>query len=304
MKKLFSIICCLVYVFGFVGCRRNPERISPFGWERIEPRFDSLTEVLEWDFLDGVGYDTIRHDIDLLKAIAVSNRDNRTMQVRSMYWDARLMMRTDRYDESLDLFERAERMAMEDSSRYPYDLARIRWNTEPYFDPLTIDSYNKILADIDFFKGQHDYPIAAAKCMDIGMLLSELGDIDESSSWLDRADSLFAIAGLDGSIMKNRINRAGNLEKTGQRDEAEKMLRSIIADPRIDRDPTARDVVLYNLYVQFGDTAALRRPTHGFPLPTTVPTYNAFMKPTSQWNLPRPENLTPHVSTWKKPRLN
>lgn len=259
MKKLFSIICCLVSVYVFIGCNRNPERISPFGWERIEPRFDSLTEVLEWDFLDGVGHDIIRHDIDLLKAIAVSNRDNRTMQVRSMYWDARLMMRTDRYDESLDLFERAERMALEDSVRYPYDLARIRWNTEPYFDPLTIDTYNKILADIDFFEGQHDYPIAAAKCMDIGMMLSELGDIDESYLWLDRADSLFAIAGLDGPIMKNRINRAKNLEKTGQRDEAEKMLRSIIADPRIDRDPTARDVVLYNLYVQFGDTAALRR---------------------------------------------
>lgn len=259
MKKLFSIICCLVYVFGFIGCHRNPERISPFGWERIEPRFDSLTEVLEWDFLDGVGHDTIRRDIDLLKAIAASNRDNPTMQVRSMYWDARLMMRTDRYDESLDLFERAERMAMEDSARYPYDLARIRWNTEPYFDPLTIDSYNKILADIDFFEGQQDYPIAAAKCMDIGMLLSELGDIDESFSWLDRADSLFSIAGLEEPIMKNRINRARNLEKTGQRDEAEKMLRAIIADPRIDRDPTARDVVLYNLYVQFGDTAALRR---------------------------------------------
>lgn len=259
MKKLLSTVILLFIIVINCGCHRSVKRIFPFGWERIDPSFDSLTEVLEWEFINGTPLETIAANVDAMHTLASIDSGNRQKQVRAMYWDARYRMRDNRYDEAMDLFSRTERLARRDSSRYPYDLARIRWNAEPAYDALTVDTYDKILSDISFFESQEDYSLAAAKCMDLGMLFSDLGSMEESMTWLHRADSLFSIAGLQDAMMKNSGNMAKNLYSMGEKEEAEKILRSIVANPRIDLDPAARDIFLYNLYIYYSDTTALRR---------------------------------------------
>lgn len=259
MKKLFPILCLTALIVCAGSCTKKKSRIHPFGWERIDTPFDSLTERLEWEFLNGTDFDSIAVDVEALTALAKADAGNNQKQVRAAYWDARFKMRTDNYDEAMEEFSRAEQLALKDSSRYPYDVARIRWNTEPYFYELTVYTYDKILSDIRFFEEQEDYPLAAAKCMDLGMLLSDAGALQESDMWLDKADSLYRIAGLDDVIMKNSGNRAKNLQLRGQLKEAEEMLKAIIDNPNIDRDPIARDVFLYNLYIINSDTTVLRR---------------------------------------------
>lgn len=259
MKKILFFLCSISFVYCLTGCGKKAERIHPFGWARIDNRFDSLTEVLEWQFIDGVQFDSILENVDALNALAAADPGNNQKQVRSLYWDARFKMRNDNYDEAVDEFERAEKLALKDSADFPYDVARIRWNLEPYYDELTVEAYDKIIDDIEFFEKQEDYSLAAAKCMDIGMLLTDAGDVSESMVWLDKADSLFRIAGMEDAIMKNSGNRAKNLLLTGKGKEAENMIRAIVADPSIDRDPIARDVFLYNLYINFYDTDALHR---------------------------------------------
>lgn len=259
MKKILFFLCSVSIVYCLTGCGKKVERIHPFGWERIDNRLDSLTEVLEWQFIDGVSFDSIAESVDALNALAAADPGNNQKQVRSLYWDARFKMRNDNYDEAIDEFERAERLALKDSADFPYDVARIRWNTEPYYYLLTVETYDKLLDDIEFFEKQEDYSLAAAKCMDIGMLLTDAGDINESMHWLDKADSLYRIAGMEEAIMKNSGNRAKNLLLMGKEKEAENMIRAIVADPRIDRDPIARDVFLYNLYINYYDTDALHK---------------------------------------------
>lgn len=259
MKKLFPILCLAALLVCAGSCTKKKSRIYPFGWERIDAPFDSLTERLEWDYFNGVDFDSIAEDVEALNVLAKADPGNNQKQVRAAYWDARYKMRTDRYDEAMELFNKAEQLALKDSSRYPYDLARIRWNLEPYYTALTVEDYDKILADIDFFEAQGDYPLAAAKCMDIGMLMSGVGAMDESMFWLDKADSLFAIAGLEDNIMKNAGNRAKNLQISGKKDEARRIFQEILDNPRIDRDPIARDVFLFDMYFFYNDMDALRR---------------------------------------------
>ena len=259
MKNVIRLIFLVVVLMAAGGCGRGTDRIFPFGWARVGEPFDSLTEAVEWKFIDGADYGTIQRDVDMLNAMAAADSANMTKRVRAEYFDARLKMRLGQEDEAAALFGDAEARALADSGRHPYDLARIRWNVEPYYDPLDVETYDKISEDIQFFESVGDYYLAGAKCMDLGMLFTDLRDIPESMKWLDRADSLFRVGGLDDNILKNRGNRAINHRLAFRDREAEETMRAMLADGTLERDPAVMNSVLYNLYSFYGDTAALRR---------------------------------------------
>lgn len=258
MKRYsWTAVVVMALMLSAIGCRRSSDRIFPFGWERSGEPFDSLMAALEWKFIGGVSPDSMAGDLARLHSLADS--DGRSvMKARALYWEARADMRAGDYGRSMELFDSALVMALADSARYPYDVARIRWNMEPDYTPLTVDYYEKLRGDIDFFEREGDYPLAAGRCMELAMMFTDLGAVSESWPLLDKADSLFTLSGMEMNVMKNMMNRAKNYDLEGRHAEGEAALRSIVDEPLMVADPPARAVALNNLYSLYGDTAALK----------------------------------------------
>lgn len=103
MDRLRQLVVIAVAALLAASCGHRGGRIFPFGWERVGERFDSLTEAVEWKFIDGAGYDSIQADVDALNTLAAADPGNVAKRVRAEYFDARLRLRLGREDEAMEL---------------------------------------------------------------------------------------------------------------------------------------------------------------------------------------------------------
>ncbi len=243
--SLFPLLMGLLMVC-FPSCRKERERLYPYGWIASGGEFDSLTLKLENAYFDRAATSEIESLVDSMKRIADKNPRQPEMKSRYHYWNARLALRKGDIDEAMDGFNTS--LALTDSAHFPYDVARIRWNMdlEPAQDA---DGYFRLLNQLNLFRELGDLPYQADYCMQIGGLLSNMGNPMPAFGYFSSADSLLRLSGLYAQASRNVINRAAALDKAGQPSQGAALLRSSLQDSLFCQDPVAKNMAQWNLYL-------------------------------------------------------
>lgn len=256
-------VLAIFIVLPFIGCREpRHTTLFPFGWERVGEPFDSVTLVLERRFLRYRDFDSARNDIETLGRLADAATDD-TKAVKSaryLYWKGRFMGRSGDRAKAVEMFDSARSLI--DSMRYPYDCRRIIWTKgDRGMSPnlATSQWYSQVNDDIAFYESVGDYMLAGDKYLELATTLCEVGyDKFETLRMVDRADSLFAIAGMNRHVVNNGINRAYILSYTDKK-AAIDILRGMLEDSVVKAQPQMLYLIYNNLYKYDADTAALRR---------------------------------------------
>lgn len=250
-KHCLILILCMA-VLSLAACHR-PTRLEPYGWEALGGDIDSLTLAIETVYLD--------HNYDSASAIArqmidLTAGDTTSQQyARALYWLGRTTMITGDIDRGVALMSDALRLT--DSTRYPFDALRIKWNLDlDYHDP-DIKLHNQLLDRARAFTAMGDYAVAGGEWMSLGNLLSLTGDFDTGLQCLEMADSMFRLAGRSDLVINNRINYSCRLKLMRDTIGALEIMAPMLTDSLIRASDYAVDIVAGNMYVLNGDTTLL-----------------------------------------------
>lgn len=235
-----------------VCCSRH-QNSGPFGWEPSTHSVDSLTTALEWMWLDDSCDTQIEHTVAQLTDAAADLSGN--IRGRVLYWQARLAARRGSSGESDSLY--AEAFALADSAEAPYLWHRLKWATDPYDWPFTVESYRYLKAEAEFFENAGDKMLASVRWMELAMLLNDLEQYDRAAVVLSHADSL-AVAGELTRIHRGALlNKANVLNTGGRKTEGEAILRQLLADSAFLADAPNANAAYHNLFIYNADTTAL-----------------------------------------------
>lgn len=258
MKFLVPTFIILVLMGTVAGCRRSSGHIDNWGWTLTDPDFDSLTLRLEYAYEGRLPMETLRAMSDTMDALAAADAGSVPKAVRALYWRGRLSLRAGDYDRAKLIFDSA--LACNDSVRYPYETARIRWNSDWEFHPYDEDTYFLRMDQLEFYRARGDLMLQAGTAMEIGTLLSRLGSYRMGMEYYELADSLLEVLGFDHEKRYNRINHAVALHLDNRDDEAVTLLREIVSEPDFTAsDGDAYSIAWGDIYSFSDDEEALRR---------------------------------------------
>lgn len=251
----------LIIFFVIISCGSRHENLAPFGWEPVDPVFDSLTLELEWQPIRDVSPDSMLATAELTAKRAAMFPDNKVMLWRSELFKARALRTLGRTAESDSLYRHSLCLAREDSARYPYDVRRMMWSNNVLEGdlPISVDRYCYLKDEIEFFDNAGDRIIGALRRHDMATLMYQVGYYDRAYSLYHEADSLLRVSGADELADRYRSNLALTMFYAGDKDEALELLRKIESESQYRYDPAVITMVQFNQYVLGGDTAALSR---------------------------------------------
>ncbi|MCC8037200.1 MAG: hypothetical protein LIP02_03570 [Bacteroidales bacterium] len=270
MMRHLSTFILLIAILA-AGCTHH--RVQPFGWEAVSPQYDSLTLLLERDFMFRASLDTIQKHVAHLDTFTPTT--NEQLRWRSDFWHARLTLRQGDDDLAFKMF--LDLQARIDSSKHPYEWLRVDWLLEAECLEYDGNQYFRLLHQAQAFETLGDLPYAADRYMNLGAMLYYLGEYAGAEEMMDRADSLAHAAALPQIALANTINRA-NLyalrgpTRDGHHAESNPvattlprysdnatspilLLQNALSDSLL--DPFTRMLALGNLYSWGADTTAL-----------------------------------------------
>lgn len=256
MKNYSAILLLMIPVLIlWGGCSKKKKTVAPYGWETTTREFDSLTCMAEslYHARDAQGAtQAVAH----MRLLAEATPEKSVQRVRTLYWEGRIAFTRGEIDQAMTMMEEA--LEMTDSARYPYDWHRIKWNLDLESHPPTLERYQYLLSELDFFLSTGDKPIAGAYAQEVGGFLHSIGDAEYSVSYLRMSDSLFQEAGMQDEVAANRINFSNALQLRGDTLAAVAILKKMLEDTSsVARH--SRDIVLGNLYVLAHDTTYLHQ---------------------------------------------
>lgn len=256
MKNITRILPALLLAATIAGCQKSSDRLFPYGWTPVSHEYDSLTLRAEHLYILRDSVPEIEATVRRMRGMADSDKENKLMDSRTTYWEGRLGITTGNFDKGYSTMEKA--LEMTDSAEYPYDYNRIKWNLDLDYHEPTVERYESLVRDLDFFRESGDLVISGGLAMELGCFLDDLGATDEGIPYLNMADSLFTEAGMTDQVADNRINHANALRIKGDTIAAIKCLEDMLSDTVMPMSPFVRDIVTGNLYVLNNDTAMLR----------------------------------------------
>ncbi len=255
MSKYKHLFVYGLLVFMMVSCSDHREKLYPFGWTKSDASIDSLTVALEWAY--------IRHEANPVVDSLTREYDRQIKRLgtkensvaRKHYWDGRRMQRHGDIDGAFREFEKA--IEQTDSSKYPYDVARARWNMERDF-PCTPESYRYLVDRVEFFSKEGDLPLETDYLLNLGTLMNRIGNYSAALQYYSQADSVMKLYGDSDNLVKNRINYATTLDLIKKDEEATEILRDVLKHPSLQSDIIAMGITNWNIYLYNDDLDALR----------------------------------------------
>ena len=253
MRKPYFIL--LVASMIATSCVKTRHNVEPYGWEAVDPTFDSLTCVAEKLIVDNQSQDTISKTIDRMISYADTHPDKKIFKSRALFFKGHYIYTF----EDTQKGDSIKRVALEmtDSARYPYDAHRILYFLDNDYHEPTVERYNSLRNEFELFLKSGDKLWGAALGTETGMFLADIGDTRNGEEYLNIADSLFLAGGFIEQYSNNRINRANLLQARKDTAGAVKLMHEILADKKTPISRFTRHIVLGNLYSLSGDTAAL-----------------------------------------------
>lgn len=257
MKHLTTLIPVAAALAGMMltGCVRGPRNLEPYGWEAVDPAFDSLTVQVENLLIDNAPRDSVAVRVAAMRRLADSHPGIRVMNSRATFFEGQMAYTFD--DSALGDSLRRVALELTDSARYPYDALRIRYFLDDDYHEPSVEYYEHLRGQLDGFMKSGDKLWSAGLAMETGMFLVDLGDTRHGEEYLDTADSLLRAGGFRMQLSSNRINRANLLRERKDTAGAVALMRETLADTVNPVQDLARHILLGNLYSLAGDTAAL-----------------------------------------------
>lgn len=277
-SRIFTLFFSCIMLLAMLGCNGHSDRLYPYGWTRTEPAFDSLTLKAERAFFNRESDSVVESIVKRMGEMAKSDPSIPEKMSRYHYWHARLHLRHFEIEKAMDEFNVA--LALTDSARNPYDVARIRWNME-LEQTDGAEGYFDALKKAELFKSFHDLPMEADYRMILGAIMNEVGNPTAALRYLNTADSLLLISQLYPQLAANKINRARALEKAGREREAAAVLKDALNDSVFCKEPMAVNIAQWNLYLYTDSLPMLRAAYDGLDCDlnrdTMRPLYGAFL---------------------------
>lgn len=255
MKKSKYIFLSIMLLWLVGSCSKSERKLFPYGWTALDAEFDSVVTALERAYNSHAPQTEVDSLTALLHRAAAKTDKSEIRDARLHYWDGRRLLRQGDAAGAYKEFERA--ISLIDSAKYPYDVARVRWNMEEDYD-CTPENYRIVQSKIAFFRDEGDLPIQADYLLTLGIMLKSMGDAEAARDYFSQADSLMKIYGDEDNIAKNKINHATVLDLEGRDPEAVELLREVLRHPSMKSDPTAVEITNWNIYLYSGDLGALR----------------------------------------------
>ena len=250
MKKHFAIVFILILAVLSQGCRHRPERLAPYGWTLIEPKFDSLTRVAESYMYTSVPLDSITRQMG---SIAMASPDNKNeLRARTYYWDACKLYMNFEHDKADRLLVSADSLSTD-----LYTKERIKSLKTTFTDFKSYDSFCDLLRQLDYYASIGDLPQQGNTASTISSSLMYTEAPDAALYYLNMADSLYKASGNKLRSDNLRVNKVTLLCTANKKDEAEELFQQLFSDSTITSNDLAHELLLRNHYYFFEDSASL-----------------------------------------------
>lgn len=239
MKTIYLYIGLYILLpFSLKGATTHPSY-----WKEVLPAFDTLTVSLEQN-LDNADKDKYIHVIRKMYQLAEHHKDLGILQARAMYWDARINTNT---DSAMCLLKKAA--ALVDDKRYEYDKFRIQHQQTKLliYKGDWLPAYIQAKKEEAYFKKIADTLMLAHAWVDLGVVMSNLNDLDKALEYLEKADSCFETLKQTDLQMKNRLNICNILCCMERKEEAVNTLKLLLKEPEAQRDTSFYINVLMSL---------------------------------------------------------
>ena len=253
MKHLATITAIMILLMASQGCRHRAERLEPYGWTLIDPKFDSLTRLAEQYMYTNVPLDSVEHVTRQMDSIArSSNRDDNEMLARKNYWEAYRLYMSFENDKANKLIDSTDSLTSE-----KYTKERLKTLKMTFGDFTSYDTFLSQLRQREYYISIGDMPAQGEIANNISTSLKYAQNIELALDYLSMADSLYRGSGNMLRADYLRINKATLLYHANRMEEADALFRDLLSDSTIINDKAVLEVVLYNYYDGFGDAASL-----------------------------------------------
>lgn len=256
MKKLPALLLILILTLVAGSSCHRQRNLSPFGWTPVDPEFDSLTLRVERLMIACESIPEIFPIVERMESIAALHPDDEVIARRTMFWRGRAQFYLS--EDSLYSAYIDSAIAMTDSAHSPYDYRRMKWQVDLDYHEPTVERYQALVDQYEFFLSTGDLVISGATAQEIGLFLYELGVYDEAKQYLRKSDSLVTLGGYADIAANNRMNLANVYLLSGDTAACEREWHDMLQDTVYRMPDAVRHRLLINVYsLRHRDTVAL-----------------------------------------------
>lgn len=229
-------------------------------WQPVFQPFDSL--VLLYDRGQGIASACRQARLlDRMDSISSARPELPALAWRRLYFKSLyLYHHFGQRDEALRLLGEARRLV--DRERYPYDEARIgflRLLIENTRSDDALERYKRHKRRIAYYEKVGDTLMLANTYVMLGRMLGNLNHTAEMLDYLSRAERLYRSRGLEEHALRNRLNIADVLCRTGERERGLQMMDSLLSYPGLTERDTSFTMDVLESLAYNGDEEASRR---------------------------------------------
>lgn len=196
---LLVVLLCAV-----CSCSEQAPSDRWFKWPPTDCVSDSLVRLLEYSYAESWP-DSVR--LGLLHELDIAARQSVHPQAaaRLLYWKAHTawLHSGDSVKEML-----AQAVSLTDSSRFAYDVRRMRTLQMSLPDRNIFESYRRAVDDVAYYASEADSVMLASSYQHIGVDLNFIGDYDNGVEYLHKSNRLYVALGMDKVYRKNLLNFA------------------------------------------------------------------------------------------------
>ncbi len=257
MKHLITFTLIIALLLGWTtSCSKSPTAQSN-KWPKVNSTFDSLTLTAERHLFNPVGYDSIEAVITRMDEASSGLKGRKALlaEAEKTYWQFYLAMCTGRQDVVTQLLDKGLQLA--DSADNIYIKHRFEDQYDIFCGMKDSEILGKMLEYYDYYTAEGDLGQAGTMAMFISNSLLYPPIPELSLQYLEQADSLFALAGLDNRRQGLGLNKFTLLGHLGQQDKAETLYEDLLTDARAAGDSAIMEVLMRNHYFFYSDSASL-----------------------------------------------
>lgn len=240
MKKIVYLIFMLIIA---AGCHRQTPERGKYPWTPLSPGFDSVNNEMETAFIDLASDSSKLSLLKKLKDEAKRTPRDPQIQSRTAFWESKVLSKMNYMDKAKEQIRRARELC--DSSAFPYDMARIRYEESQLFPKGSVEVFIDARRDVEYYKSVGDSMMVGGMYIVIGNLYNELMDTTRSLEYFEKADRIYANSGYANLRLLNTLN----LLNFTTREKADSILVRLNSSPVIANMRALHTIALYNSYL-------------------------------------------------------